>query len=263
VARKFHQAALLCLSLGLLIAAFVMLNNQFLFLINQPALILDDFFLGFSFPISLMTFAVMFSLARDDPDPRVRFFREVSFWVINLGVILFFIFIIFQIFIMQVVAAVVLFGDVLLVFFLFKHDSRRLAQENYLFSGILFLVFTSITGILITLGETYFPVHDPHAWALLMQIHAYLSLYGWNLSGLTVIIRYKEFPLHLHNLEIILLHWVIVSLLAPLGSLYPIFAVLALPAFALLIGLILFSHGDRKFSHQNSDIWLETLTPQT
>jgi hypothetical protein len=254
VARKFHQAALLCLSLGLVIAAFVMVNNQYLHWINQPALILDDFFLGFSFPVSLMTFSVMFSLAKEDADPCTRLLREVSFWVINLGVIIFFLFIILQIFAMQVVVACLLFADVLLVFFLFRHDSQPLEQDNYLISGILFLVFASITGIIITLAETYLPLQDPHAWALLLQIHAYLSLYGWNLSGLTVIIRYQEFPLHLHNLEIILLHWLIVSLLAPLGSLYPVFAAIALPAFAVLIGLILFNRGGHRLLRHTSEI---------
>jgi hypothetical protein len=243
VASKFHQAALLCLSLGLLIASLVMINNQYLHIFNQPALILDDFFLGFSFPVSLLTFSVMFSIAKEDNDKRIRILRETSFWVINLGVIFFFIFIIFQIFILQVVAAVILFLDVLLVFFLFRHDSRKVEQENFLVSGILFLVFTSITGIIITLAETYLPLKDPHAWALLLQIHAYLSLYGWNLSGLTVVMRYKDFPLQLHDLEIILMHWLVVSLLAPLGSLYPVFAVIALPAFAILMWLILFSRG--------------------
>jgi hypothetical protein len=261
VSRKFHQAALLCLSLGLLIAAFVMVNNQYLHWINQPMLILDDFFLGFSFPISLMTFSVMFSLAK--ADNRSRWLRELSFWIINLGVIIFFLFIILQVFAMQVLVAFLLFADVLLLFFLFRRDSQPLEQENYLVSGILFLVFTSITGIIITLGETYLPIQEPNAWALLLQIHAYLSLYGWNLSGLTVIMRYKEFPLHLHNLEIILLHWLIVSLLAPLGSIYPVFAVIALPAFAILIGLILFSRGNQKILNQTSDVLKREPSPQT
>jgi len=263
VARKFHQAALLCLSLGLLIAAFVMVNNQYLHWINQPMLILDDFFLGFSFPLSLMTFSVIFSLAREDSDRRIQILREVSFWVINLGVIIFFLFIILQIFAMQVVVACLLFADVLLVFFLFRHDSQALEPDNYLVSGILFLVFTSITGIIITLAENYLPVQDPNAWALLLQIHAYLALYGWNLSGLTVIIRYKEFPLHLHSLEIILLHWLVVSLLAPLGSLYLVFAVIALPAFAVLIWMILFQKGTQKFRHHASNILTRHPSPQT
>jgi hypothetical protein len=260
VARKFHQAALLCLSIGLLIAAVVMSNNQYLHIFNQPDLILDDFFLGFSFPISLLTFSVMFSLAKEDHNPRIRLLREISFWVINLGVIIFFIFIIFQILYMQVMIAMLLFADVLLVFFLFRHDSPQMEQENFLLSGILFLVFTSLTGILITLAETYLPVSDRHAWALLLQVHAYLSLYGWNLSGLAVIIRYDEFPLQLHGLEIILLHWVVVSLLAPLGSLYPVFAVVALPAFGILIWVILFSRGHHEFAHQYIKILKDNST---
>ena len=263
VARKFHQAALLCLSLGLLIAAFVMVNNQYLHWINQPMLILDDFFLGFSFPLSLMTFSVIFSLAREDSDRRIQVLREISFWVINLGVIIFFLFIILQIFAMQVVVACLLFADVLLVFFLFRHDSQALEPDNYLVSGILFLVFTSITGIIITLAENYLPAQDPNAWALLLQIHAYLALYGWNLSGLTVIIRYKEFPLHLHSLEIILLHWLVVSLLAPLGSLYLVFAVIALPTFAVLIWMILFQKGNQKFRRHASNILTRHPSPQT
>ena len=164
---------------------------------------------------------------------------------------------------MQVVVAMILFGDVLLVFFLFRYDSRQIEQENFLVSGILFLVFTSITGVLITLAETYLPIQDPHAWALLLQIHAYLSLYGWNLSGLTVIIRYNEFPLHLHDLEINLLHWLVVTLLAPLGSLYPVFAVIALPAFGTLIGVILFSPGDRQFPHHRKNVLINNPTTQS
>lgn len=249
VAAKFHQAALLCLSLGLLIASLVMINNQYFQISNQPNLILDDFFLGFSFPLSLLTFSVMFSIAKEDNNKRIRILRETSFWVINLGVIIFFIFIIFQLYTLQVIAAFLLFLDVLLVFFLFRHNSSKMEQENFLVSGILFLVFTSITGIIITLAETYLPVKDPHAWILLMKIHAYLSLYGWNLSGLTVIMRYDDFPLQLHDLEIILMHWLVVSLLAPLGSLYPVFAVVALPAFAILMWLILFSRGYQQISY--------------
>jgi len=260
VARKFHHAALLCLSLGLFIAAFVMLNNQYFHLINQPALIVDDFFLGFSFPISLLTFSVMFSLAKEDTDKRIRFLRELSFWVINLGVIIFFVFIILQIFSMQIVVAFLLFFDVLLVFFLFKHDSQPMEQVNFIVSGIYFLIMTSITGILITLEETYLPVQDPHSWALLLQIHAYLSIYGWNLSGLTVIIRYEEFPLHLHKLEIIIIHWLVISLLAPLGSLYAPFAIIALPVFAILIGLILFDRGHQNFFQQASKIQVNNIT---
>ena len=261
VAHKFHQAALLCLSLGLLIASFVMLNNHYLHIFYWPSLVLDDFFLGFSFPISLMTFSVIFSIGRKDDEKHIRVLREVSFWVNNLGEIIFFIFIILQIDALQVAVAMLLFIDVLIVFFLFRYDSRKIEQENFLISGILFLVITSITGIMITLAETYMPVQEPRAWALLLKIHTYLALYGWNLSGLTVIIRYNEFPLKLHDLEIILTHWLVVAWLAPMGSLYTVFAVVALPGFGVLIWLILFS-GTHHDKHPGSDTLIDSLTPR-
>jgi hypothetical protein len=60
VSQKFHHAALLCLSLGLLISAGVMLENNYLHLLHLSRLLLDDFFLGFSFQLSLVAFSVMF-----------------------------------------------------------------------------------------------------------------------------------------------------------------------------------------------------------
>ena len=50
VSAKFHQASLLCLSLGLLISTAVILNNQYMHWIYLPKLTLNVFFLGFSFP---------------------------------------------------------------------------------------------------------------------------------------------------------------------------------------------------------------------
>ena len=75
--------------------------------------------------------------------------------------------------------------------------------------------------------------------------------------------RYNEFPLQLHDLEIILMHWLVVSLLAPLGSLYPVFSAVALPAFAVLIGLILFSRGYHKLSDQKTVILLDDPSLQS
>ena len=99
-----------------------------------------------------------------------------------------------------------------------------------------FLILTGVTGVLLVLWLILAP-NDPKGCELLLQTHAYLSLYGWNFAGLTVLIHYREFPLHLNKVEIILLHWITVTLLAPLGSLYPIFAFAAIPAFALLTNL--------------------------
>jgi hypothetical protein len=239
VSRKFHHAAVLCLSIGLLICATVMLNNQYLHLLNLPLLLLDDFFLGFSFPISLVTFGVIFSLIDEKPRGVTWLLREASFWIVTVGVIIFFVFIIFGVMAGELVSAVVLLVDVLLIFYLFRTDLKSLDEPGeFLVSGMVFLILTGVTGLLLVLWGILTP-NDPKGQELLLQTHAYLSLYGWNLSGLTVLVHYREFPLHLNELEVILLHWVTVALLAPLGSLYPIFAVAAIPAFALLTGLIL------------------------
>lgn len=239
--RRFHHAAVLCLSLGLLICAGVMIDNQYLHLLNLPYLILDDFFLGFSFPLSLVTFAVMFSMARDDPRSLISVLREASFWIVTIGVIVFFVFIVLEILVAELVIATVLLLDALLIFYLFRLDLRdRGEPAEFLTSGMVFLVLTGVTGLLLVLWGVFTP-NDQQGRGLLLQTHAYLSLYGWNLVGLTVIIHYREFPLRLHDLAVILLHWITVALLAPLGSEYAIFAVAAIPAFVILTGLILFS----------------------
>jgi len=259
VAEKFHHAALLCLSLGLLISAGVMLNNQYLHLFNILNLLLDDFFLGFSFPLSLMTFAVMFSLMGEAEDRRIRLLRESSFWIVTVGVIIFFVFIIMGNFTAEMVVSLILLGDVILIFVLFQQDSADLEEDQYLTSGMAFLTFTGITGILILLWGKYISTQQAAGWDLLFQIHAYLSLYGWNLSGLTVVIRHDELPLRLHDLEIILLHWMTIALLAPLGSIYPAFALLAIPAFIALLGLVFFgkggSHIAARLPHLPAPFW--------
>jgi hypothetical protein len=243
VSQKFHHAAMLCLSLGLLISAGVMLDNQYLHLGSGSLyLLLDDFFLGFSFPLSLITFAVIFALMKDTRDRGAHLLREASFWIVTLGVIVFFIFIILDMLAAEIAIAAVLLADVLLIFYLFRRDSEDLVQSEFLTSGLAFLTFTGFTGILLLLWQLL-PSGKEEGQNLLLQVHAYLSLYGWNLSGLTVIIRYDEFPLRLHDTEIILLHWVTIVLLAPLGSIYPVFALLALPTFVLLLTLIFFFKG--------------------
>ena len=245
VSRKFQHAAVLCLSIGLLICAAVMLDNQYLHFLNLPLLLLDDFFLGFSFPISLVTFGVMFSLINEKPRGVTWLLREASFWIVTVGVIIFFVFIVLGVMAAELISAIVLLLDVILIFYLFRTDLKNLDEPGeFLVSGMIFLILTGVTGLLLVLWNILTP-NDPKGRELLLQTHAYLSLYGWNLSGLTVLVHYREFPLHLNELEVILLHWVTVVLLAPLGSLYPIFAVAAIPAFALLTGLVFLKPPER------------------
>ena len=243
ISLKFHHAALLCLSVGLLISAGVMLENNYLHLLHLSRLLLDDFFLGFSFPLSLMAFSIMFSLDSDDQRLRVRFARISSFWVVTVGVIIFFVVIIAGILPLEFLASIVLLSDVLLIFYLFKLGLKRIDEpEEFLISGMLLLVLTGITGLMLVLWNVI-SVNNAAGWTLLLQTHAYLSLYGWNLVGFVVMIHFYEFPLRLHSMEMILLHWVTIAVLAPAASQYGALALIAIPLFAILIRLLLFAPG--------------------
>lgn len=241
LARRFHHSAILCLSLGLLISAGVILDDAYLHFLNLRGLLLDDFFLGFSFPLSLVTFSIIFSLVRDDVPKWILAARESSFWIVTVGVILFFVAIILSVVAAELAFATLLLLDVVLIFYLFRLDLvDRKEPAGFLTSGMGFLVFTGVTGLLLVLWNLLVP-NDQRGWNILLQSHAYLSLYGWNLAGFTVIVHRHDFPLRLNDSPLIVLHWITIALLAPMGSVYPVFALIAIPAFATLIGLILFS----------------------
>ncbi len=242
VTRKFHQAALLCLSIGLTLSGLVMLNSAYLHWWTLEKLKLDTFFLGFSFPVSLISMAVIFGLMQRDSTGVIHLLKESVFWVINLGVIIFFLFILANIFWAQVAIATTLFLAVACVLWLYWHLGMRLQQKAFLSSGILFLVVTSITGIayiLLAMSPCYLPQYSQP----LLRLHAFTALYGWNLSGLIVIGRYGDFPLQLHSKTIIALHWCTVLLLCPLGYFLPLFALLAVLAYGLLLWQLLFNRG--------------------
>ena len=65
------------------------------------------------------------------------------FWVINLGVIIFFLFILANMFRAQVLIATALFVAVASVFWLYWRLGMRLQQKAFLSSGILFLARAS------------------------------------------------------------------------------------------------------------------------
>ena len=75
------------------------------------------------------------------------------------------------------------------------------------------------------------------------RLHAFTALYGWNLSGLAVISRHGDFPLKLHSLRVILLHWLTVLVLCPLGYFVPGVAVLAVLAYGGLLVHLFFNQG--------------------
>lgn len=244
VSAKFHQAALLCLSIGLIIAGLVVINNTYYPVVIIPKLDLNVFFLGFSFPLSLITMSLIFSIMEED-GRHTLFMKNMAFWLINLGVITFFIFILARLFIPQVLVSLILFSTVLLIFTMFTNLSRDLQQNQFLISGMGFLMMTAITGVLYIMLE-FSPGYRPEKVQWILHLHAFTSLYGWNLCGLAIILRYGDFPIRLHSAWIIGLHWVTVAVLAPLGCYFPGFAVLAILSYMSFLGVMLFSRATRR-----------------
>ncbi len=242
VSRKFHQAALLCLSFGLILSSPVILNAVYMHWVNLKKLTLDTFFLGFSFPISLISMSVIFSLMRKADDSLHKVLKETAFWVINLGVIIFFGFILAELFIPQVIIASTLFSAVGLVLYLYKSHGIPSQQKAFLTSGIIFLLSTSVTGILYILLE-FSTGYDPQQALPLLRLHAFTALYGWNLSGLAVITRHDDFPIQLHSEKSIFLHWLTVLILCPLGYFFPLAAIAAVISYTLLLYNLLFRVG--------------------
>lgn len=242
VSEKFHQASLLCLSIGLVISALVILNNEYLKIISFPKLKLDTFFLGFSFPISLITMSVIFSFMKGDFSKIILCLKNVGFWIVNLGVIIFFIFILFEMFVPQLIVTTILFVCVVLLYLLYAKLGVRVQQKSFLTSGMFFLWFTAITGILYIILE-YSPLYTPENSKLLMRSHSFAALYGWNLCGLSVICRKDDFPIRLHSKTIITIHWITVILLAPLGAYYWPFAACTIISYVFILYMILFSKG--------------------
>jgi hypothetical protein len=242
VSEKFHQASILCLSIGLVISALVIANNEYLRIVSFPKLKLDTFFLGFSFPLSLITLSVMFSLMKDDIRNITRILKDAGFWTVNLGVIIFFLFILFEKLYFQLVVTSVLFCSVVMIFILYEKLGIKTQQKNFLTSGMVFLLFTAVTGILYIIFQ-FHPDYSPEKYKMLLRIHTFASLYGWNLSGLAVISRYDDFPIMLDSKWIIIIHWITVVILAPLGYSFRPFAVFAVALYLLLLYMILFSKG--------------------
>lgn len=263
VPRKFHQAALLCLSLGLAFSSPVILNSVYLKWFAIEKLKLDTFFLGFSFPISLISMSVIFTLMKRETLRLTALLKEAAFWIINLGVIVFFLFILAGLFASQVAIASLLFATVAFIFTLYWHEGIQLQQKAFLTSGILFLLITSITGIAYIL-LSFSSYYTPEISHPLLRLHAFTALYGWNLSGLVVIGRHGDFPLQLHSSKVILLHWLTVLLLCPLGYFQPTFAVLAVLAYTWLLVRMFFNQGsvDRQLTAAQ-EASLQPALPET
>ena len=245
VSVKFHHAALLCLSIGLLLSIAAIVNEEFHPFFPMHMVRLNTFFLGFSFPISLVTMSVMFSFMKRSGEGVSFYLRLYSFWAINLGVIVFFVFILLEMPHAQVFMSSALFVSVILIYVLFRKYGDEKQQKHFLTSGMLFLVSTAITGILYILYHFYLD-YDDEFGRFLLRFHAFTALYGWNLNGLAILCRYDDFPIRLHSRWVISLHWAIVLILAPMGYYNRAAAVFATVAYGFILYIILLSKGNRR-----------------
>jgi hypothetical protein len=239
VSAKFHHAALLCLSIAIVIAALVIVNTEFHHFITIPKLELNMFFLGYSFPLSLITMSLVFTIMENSSESE-GYLKDASFWIINLGVIVFFGFILAEVFLPQLIITLILFASVILVFYLFVKLGKNLQQKQFLLSGMGFLMVTALSGIIYILLE-FARNSNTYELAWLMRIHSFAALYGWNLCGLAIICRYDDFPIRLHSKSLILLHWVTVLILAPLGTYYAAVAVPAMICYTVYLYFVLFA----------------------
>lgn len=246
VAEKFHQASLLCLSIGIVLASLVILNNEYFKFVTMEKLTLNTFFLGFSFPLSLISLSAIFSMLRKIEGSSAKILMEICFWTITLGVIIFFGFILFEKFIPQLFVTSALFMAVVTVFCLYLKFAERIQQKLFLTSGIGFLILTAISGIVyifMQMSEGY----DPERSKWLLHMHVFASLYGWNICGLSVICRFDDFPIKMHSPTVIFIHWLTAIVLAPLGVFYGWFAILAIIGYSFITLTLFFSSNRGKY----------------
>ncbi len=239
VAEKFHLASLLCLSIGMVLCAFALVNGARLHFPLPEKLALDTFFLGFSFPLSLITMHLLFSLSRPFTRPGRAKLAQVLFWTLNLGVITFFVFILAEWTGAELFISLVLSSAVVALLTLFASAGRLGQEKAVLLSGLAFLFLTAITGVAYILMARAAPP-GPHP-STLLTAHAFLSLYGWNLSGLVVLARREDFPLATPAVFLVGLHWIALGVLAPAGELVPGLAWAAFILYTVFLGAALFS----------------------
>lgn len=235
VMDKFHHASILCLSISLAIAAFVVVNNDILHWIANKNLTLNLFFLGYSFPVSLMTMSVMFSFTQEVAGRLYRVLTHLFFWFITLGVISFFIFILMDLALAKFLIATALFAVVGVMLLFFLRHGRAVQQKHFLVSGMFFLLSTGVTGVAYIV-LAHFPEAYRSYGRLLLTAHSYLALYGWSLSGMLVLIRWNDFPLQVNSLGAISLHWLALGLFAPLGKANLTLAIIATLLYLLFLG---------------------------
>jgi hypothetical protein len=238
VSEKFHHASLLCLVIALLLSSFVVLNDSHFHLFHFEKLTLDVFFLGFSFPVSLITMSIIFGIIEDKGKTAIITGEHLSFWFICGGVIIFFLFIIVKSFHGEVFISLFLFMTVIFIFSIFFKHGKIIQQKYFLVSAIYFLMATAVTGILYILMKhiNYNELHGK----IILRMHAFYSLYGWNLTGMMVIIRWNDFPIALNTKKAIYYHWGVILVLAPLAKFIPQLIIPAICAYIIFLSVFFF-----------------------
>ena len=236
IARKFAQASLLCLSIGLILCAGTVANNFYFKWFSIAKLDLHVFFLGFSFPISLITFSVIFERIESSENPPKSDLEEFIFWAINVGVILFFLFIITGAYPFQLLMALLLFSSTCIAIYLHIKLPQKDDQWKLLSSALLFLTIGSLTGISFVVVTWKFG-YSPQSPVLLL--HAALTMFGWNLSWMLLAAREDGHWQGKRIRHIILLHWIFVVLFA-LGRISALLAVGGMISFLALLYMAFF-----------------------
>lgn len=236
---KFHEAALLCLSIALFLSAFVILNDVWLKLFYFEKLTLNVFFLGFSFPVSLITLSIISGIIEQKNSTFINIAEHLFFWLICGGVIIFFLFIIFQIFAAEVFISTLLFVTVLMLFLFFFRFGTQIQQKYFLVSGMYFLLFSAFTGVIYVVLSK-FSSYELYG-KIILRMHAFCSLYGWNLTGMIVIIRWDDFPIALNTRKAIYFHWFIILLLAPIAKFYSPAVIPAIASYIIFLIFFFFS----------------------
>lgn len=237
--EKFHHASLLCLVIALLLSSFVILNDTYFNLFHYEKLTLDVFFLGFSFPVSLITMSIIFGIIEDKGNKIVLTTEHILFWSISAGVIVFFVFILLKFFPGEVFISSFLFLSVLYIFGIFFKYGKKMQQKYFLVSAIYFLMATAVTGIIYIILKQI--AYNELCGKIILKMHAFYSLYGWNLTGMMVIIRWDDFPIALKTKKAIYYHWGVILILAPFAKFFPLLIVPAIAAYILFLAVFFFS----------------------
>ncbi len=174
-----------------------------------------------------------------------RLLKVICFWTITLGVVIFFVFILFEAIFLELTISIVLFFAVSCVLYLYIKLGIKEQQKAYLTSGIVFLLMTSVSGVIYILIYAY-GYTDPLYKDMTILYHRTLALYGWNISGLAVICRFRDFPIMLHSGPAIVLHWLIVAVLAPVAFFQSSFVIPTIMIYMLFLFAIFFSKGTHK-----------------